>query len=254
MHTTIDGVNAQYEIAGEGAPVLVLHGWGASIEVMRGVINAVVNMGMQAVALDFPGFGGSHEPLEPWGVAEYAAFTRKFMEQEGIVGADVVSHSFGGRVAILLASEDKTLFNRLVLMGAAGIRPKRTLKWYVRTYLYKLGKRLSQISVFDRLFHLKEKQKSAGSEDYKALKTDLMRKTFVKVVNLDLSDRLEKIENSTLLIWGTEDTNTPLYMGKIMEKKIPDAGLVEFQGAGHYSFAEQYGKFCAVLRAFLCGD
>lgn len=250
MQTVIDGISTQYEVRGEGEPVLLLHGWMASIEAMRSIAAAIEGMGMRAVSLDFPGFGGTDEPPEPWGVPEYAAFTRKFMIQQGLAGADVVCHSFGGRVTILLASEDKKLFSRLVLIDAAGLRPKRTIKWYVRTGLYKIGKTLSRIGWLDKMLHLSDRRKNAGSEDYRALNSDIMRGTFVKTVNLDLTDRLNKIKNPTLLIWGSRDTATPLYMGKLMEKRIPDAGLVVFEGAGHFSYADAYNQFCAVLRAF----
>lgn len=251
MYTEIEGVKLYYESRGEGSPVLLLHGWMADMEAMRPIADAVVRMGMRAVSLDFPGFGKSEEPHEAFGVPEYARVTRAFIEQQGLAGADVVCHSFGGRVTILLASEEPALFRRLVLVDAAGIRPKRGLRYYIKTYAYKLGKRLRKVRWLDQLLHLNEKAKSAGSEDYRALKSDLMRAVFIKVVNLDLKDCLPKIKNPTLLIWGSADTSTPLYMGQLMEKRIPDAGLVVFEGAGHFSYADQYPRFCAVLKAFL---
>ena len=251
MFLTIDGINTRYEVYGEGEPVLVLHGWGASIEAVQSIANCISALGKQAICFDFPGFGQSEEPPVPWGVPEYAAFTRKFMEAFSLYGVDVVCHSFGGRVTVLLASEDEKLFHRLLMIGAAGIRPKRTLKWYVKTYTYKLGRQLSKIDWIDDILHLKEKQKTAGSDDYRALKSDLMRAVFVKTVNLDLTDRLPRIKNSTLLIWGDKDTSSPLYMGKLMEQRIPDAGLVIFEGAGHFAYADQYPRFCVVLKAFL---
>ena len=246
----VNGLRTQYEAKGEGTPVLILPGWMSNIEAMRPVVNAVSKIGMRAIALDFPGFGGSDEPPEAWGVPEYAAFTRAFVKQMGIVGCDVVCHSFGGRITILLASEEKALFNRLVLIDAAGIRPKRGIKWYVRTYAYKTLKLFCRIPWLERTFRLNEKRKNKGSGDYQALKSDLMRAVFVKVVNLDLTDRLPRVANPTLLIWGSEDQMTPLYMGELMEKRIPDAGLAVFEGAGHYSYADQYSRFCAVLKAF----
>lgn len=250
MYLSIDGLRTQYEVRGEGEPVLLLHGWGAGIDAMRPIADAVAALNMRAVSFDFPGFGGSDSPDGAWGVPEYARFTRRFMEEMGLVGADVICHSFGGRITIYLASDDPALFHRMVLVDVAGIRPKRSLKWYIRTYTYKLGKRLKKYRWVDHLFHISERQKNAGSAEYRSLGNDLMRNTFVRVVNLDLTDRLPRIKNSTLLIWGSNDTDTPLYMGQIMEKRIPDAGLVVFEGAGHFSYADQYARFCSVLKAF----
>lgn len=251
MYTEIEGMRIQYEVRGEGSPVLLLHGWMAGIDAMRPIADAVTGLGMRAVSLDFPGMaGGSDAPQAPMGVPDYARITRAFIAAQGLEGADVICHSFGGRVTILLAAEEPALFNRLVLVDAAGIRPKRGAKYYLRTYAYKLGKYLAKIGFINRMLHLRQKQANAGSEDYRALKTDVMRGTFVKVVNLDLKDRLPQIQNPTLLIWGSEDTSTPLYMGKLMERLIPDAGLVVLEGAGHFSYADQYPRFCAVLAAF----
>ena len=53
-----------------------------------------------------------------------------------------------------------------------------------------------------------------------------------------------------VLIWGENDADTPLYMGRIMEKEIPDAALVLYPGKGHYAFAEDYAKTLAILDSF----
>ena len=250
MRTQIGGLNIEYERVGKGAPVLILHGWGASMAAVKPIADCMVSLGREAVMLDFPGFGGSDEPREPWGVPEYAALTREFIRTMALEGCDVVCHSFGGRVTILLASEDPSLFNRLVLVDAAGVRPKRGFSYYIKTYAYKCGRKLSQIKVLDRLFGISRRQQSAGSADYRALKSEVMRKTFVKTVNLDLTARLSRITNDTLLVWGERDEATPLYMAKVMEARIPRAGLAVLEGAGHFAYAEKYGQFCAVLRAY----
>ena len=205
------------------------------------------------VSLAFPGFGGTEEPKEAWGVADYAHFTKAFIEQQGIVGCSVACHSFGGRVTIMLSAEDNALFDKLIMIDAAGVRPRRTIKYHVKTWAYKLAKKLARIGFIDRVFRLSERQKNAGSADYRALKTDVMRKTFVNVVNQDLTPLLGGIKNDTLLIWGDKDTATPLEYAKLMEKKMPNAGLAVLEGAGHFSYAEKYPQFCAVMKAYLKG-
>jgi len=76
---------------------------------------------------------------------------------------------------------------------------------------------------------------------------------FVRVVNLDLKKYLPNIKSPSLLIWGENDTDTPLAYAKIMEKLIPDAGLVVFPGAGHYSFLDCFGRYITVVRTFFGG-
>ena len=91
-----------------------------------------------------------------------------------------------------------------------------------------------------------------GSEDYKALDPEL-RKTFVKVVNQDLSDCLPRVKQPTLLLWGEKDDATPMWMAQRMEKEIPDCGLVVLQGGTHFAYLEQIGRFSLITRQFLLG-
>lgn len=246
METIIDGLKLNFERQGSGKPVLILHGWGASIEAMRPVVNCMARLGCEAVALDFPGFGKSEEPSTAWGVEDFASIIRKFMEEQGILGCDCIAHSHGGRVAIYLASEEKNLFRKLVLVDAAGVKPKRGLSYYVKVYSYKLMKRLGRVKLLDSMFRISERQKSAGSADYRAA-SGTMRQTFVRLVNTDLTGRLEKVENETLLVWGENDQDTPLYMAKLMQKRMKNAGLAVIEGAGHFSYADDYPRFCAMM-------
>ncbi len=250
MRIEIGGISINYECIGSGAPVLLLHGWGADIAAMMPIANEVARLGKMAVCVDFPGFGKSDLPPAAWGVREYADTTKALIDKLGIRGCDLVCHSFGGRVTIMLAAEDETLFKRLVLVDAAGIRPKRTIKYYIKTYSYKLAKRLVRIKLVNKAFRLDSKIRSAGSDEYKSL-SGVMRETFVKVVNLDLTDKLGKIKNETLIIWGENDTATPLYMGRLMEKKIERAGLAVIKNAGHFSYADDYPRFCSILDIML---
>jgi pimeloyl-ACP methyl ester carboxylesterase len=96
-------------------------------------------------------------------------------------------------------------------------------------------------------------RKRFGSRDYNALDPE-MRKTFVKVINQDLTDLYKDIQASTLLIWGDSDSETPLWMAKEMEKRIPDAGLVILEGGSHFAYLEQIQRFNTIVSHFLKGD
>jgi pimeloyl-ACP methyl ester carboxylesterase len=89
-----------------------------------------------------------------------------------------------------------------------------------------------------------------ASRDYLEA-SETMRGTFRAVIATDLTERLPRIRASTLLLWGGQDEDTPLWMAKRMEELIPDAGLVVLEGAGHYSYADAPGQFGAVARQFL---
>lgn len=244
----VAGLRTRYLVRGSGPPVLVLHGWGASIEAVLPIVAG--QEGVASVyALDLPGFGQSALPPEPWGVEDYQRFVAAFMDALGIERAAIVAHSNGGRIAIRMASTEPGRLSKLVLVDSAGIRPKRTLRWYRRVALAKIGKYAARLlgRPGERLRELLVGR--AGSTDY--LQAGAMRPTLVRLVNADLREHLPRIAIPTLLIWGSEDTDTPLSAAREMERLIPDAGLVVLEGAGHFSYLDQPARFGAVVRHFL---
>ena len=81
-----------------------------------------------------------------------------------------------------------------------------------------------------------------------------MRETFVKVVNEDLLPYAARVQPSTLLLWGDQDQDTPLSQGQLLEKTIPDAGLVVWEGAGHYSYLDRLPDTVRVIDHFFKQD
>ena len=224
--------------------VLFLHGWGAPAETYRLMIDHLATY-CRVVAPDLPGFGGSAEPESAWCVDDYVAWTEAFVAQVGLTNVVLINHSFGGRISIKLLAKRPLPFTvkKAVFMDAAGIRPKRGLKYYTKVYSYKAMKKLAPGLA-------KKRQGKVGSADYRNA-SPLMRQTMVRCINEDLTHLLPDIPVSTLLIWGAADTATPLSDGQTMERLIPDAGLVVLEGAGHFAFAQQWGLCSRVLDSFL---
>lgn len=255
MEKEIRGIKIYYEVSGEGAPLLLLHGWGCCVQTMASITKEMSKF-RTVYALDFPGFGQSGMSQTPMGVADYMELTAEFIRQMGILGTDIINHSFGGRVSILLAAKYPELVGKIVFTDAAGVKPRRTLKYYYKVYFFKLCKKAAQSKFGTALFGLfgidvQKRVANAGSADYKALKSDVMRGTFSRVVNEDLTPYLSSIKSPSLLIYGSEDRDTPVALAKIMEQKIPDAGLVVLENAGHYSFLDQYAQYMKIVKVFL---
>lgn len=240
----IGGRRVRYIDEGEGPAVLLLHGWGAPAETYRLIIDHL-SPRFRVIAPDLPGFGASEEPPVPWSADDYADFVTAFVQALGLSSLIGIGHSNGGRILIKLASRPSLPFAvpQMILIDAAGIKPRRRLSYYVRVYAFKAARRLLP-GLADRM------RSRVGSADYRQA-SPLMRQTMVKAVNEDLTPLLPRIRTSTLLIWGENDTATPLSDGQRMERLIPDAGLVVLAGAGHFSFAERWGQCRRVLDAFL---
>ncbi len=251
-----NGLKVRYEVFGSGGQnVLTLHGWGGCIDSFKPVINRL-STGKRVFALDFPGHGNTAEPPAPWSVTEYMQMTEAFIRD--VIGGqtDIVAHSFGCRVAILLSAEHPQLVNRLVLTGAAGIPSKKTGKKTFKSRLYKTLKKLVLSKPAKMLLGGKTTDKLQealiqrfGSPDYRVLSKN-MRMTFNRVIAQDLTGKLKDIQASVILLWGENDTETPLWMGEIMEREIRDCALVKLNG-GHFAYLDDFGKFIAVTESFL---
>ena len=133
MTVNIDGLNINYKVTGSGDYVFLLHGWGANLELFEGVA-AAISEKYTVVAFDFPGFGQSEEPGEPWSVSDYADLTIKFINSFGCERVILLGHSFGGRVIIKMLGEKALPFKvyKIVLVDSAGIMPKRSLAYKIR--------------------------------------------------------------------------------------------------------------------------
>jgi pimeloyl-ACP methyl ester carboxylesterase len=247
----INGMNIDYYDRGTGDAVLFLHGWGTDHRSFFRFLEGMSGF-FRVVAPDLPGFGGSDEPPYGWSVGEYADFVVDFLKKLEISEAIMIGHSFGGQVAVKLASETGRIgIVKAVLVDCAAIR-SNVARHRLRTYFYKAVKRVISVSAIEKRFPflLEQWRIRNGSADYRNA-SPRMRECLVKAVNEDLTPYLPDIKCPALLIWGENDTATPLSDARVMERLIPDAGLVVLKGAGHYSFLDQGYAFGRVLDSFL---
>jgi pimeloyl-ACP methyl ester carboxylesterase len=166
----------------------------------------------------------------------------------------IIAHSHGGRVTIKLATLHPDRVGKLVLVDSAGIKPPRSWRYYGRALLAKGGKYVAKYGGRIGAMARERIYRAVASQDY--ANAGPLRDTFVKLINDDLAPArapsiLSQIASPTLLVWGADDTETPLASAKVMERLIPQARLVVLQNAGHFSYLDQYGKFRLIVRQFL---
>ncbi len=259
MQIEVNGVSVYYEQYGAtGDSALLLHGWGCNTTFFEPIAKSLSDT-MRVTVLDFPGHGKSGRPPEPWGVPEYGEMTRAFMDALHLAPSYIVGHSFGGRIALYLGSHRPQYVKRMIITGGAGLKKPQTEDQKRRAQQYQTLKRgaalLKGMKIFgslpDRLAD--SLRKRYGSKDYNALDEE-MRKTFVKIISLDLKPFLPLISVPTLLVWGDQDTETPLWMGQTMAGEIPDAGLAVLEGGSHYAYLEQWQRFTRIARHFFAEE
>ena len=250
----VNGIKTNYVDEGTGECILILHGWGASIETFRPVIDYFKNKN-RVVALDMPGCGKTEEPSAAYCMNDYAAFVNTFRELLGIQNPVLMGHSNGGRTILKLFSQNPSYpCKKVILIDASGIKHKRSFAASVKLYSYKTVKAVLQCPIWKKAAAplLEKARTKFGSADYQN-SSPVMRRTLVNIVSEDLKYALPMISVPTLIFWGDKDEDTPLSDGKMMEKMIPDCGLIVLKGAGHYSYLEKLGEFLRVSDYFING-
>lgn len=190
---------------------LILHGWGKNKEDYKELLSLIPG----SVAIDLPGFGKESLPCV-FDLDDYVDFVVSVLKKAKMKNVALVGHSFGGRVAIKLASTKPELINKLILVDSGGIQ-EITLKMKIASKLPRFG------SLGRGLF---------GSKDYLSASGDL-RETMKNVVNEDLTPFLSKINIPTLILWGDRDNTTPIWMGRLMHEKIKGSNFVDIKDGDH---------------------
>jgi pimeloyl-ACP methyl ester carboxylesterase len=242
----LKNLQINYECIGNGPDVILLHGWGQNIESFRPTID-FLHHNFRVWTIDLPGFGRSQEPFHGLNIYEYENILSEFIKQNNIKNPTLVGHSFGGRIAIIYASRNNNI-NKLVLTGAAGIKPKRSVVYRYKVWHYKFMKFLCKTPFYYQFKN--DLLSTSGSSDYKNASL-VMKETLIKVVNEDLTYLLQQIETDTLLYWGENDDATPLKDGQLMNRLIANSELITIENAGHYAYLENNVDFNKKLFTFL---
>lgn len=248
----IGGLRMAHTVLGvDGPPVLLLHGWGANLKLMLPLAQRLAPLGYRVFVPDLPGFGQSEPPPHGWSVHDYANIVLAYLEHLALDRVYLVGHSFGGRIGLVLGAERPERLLKMALIDSAGVRTSPSVQSQFRLKTYRLAlNALKAIGLRSQAEHLRDWYGSRyGSSDYKAA-SGIMRETFVKVVNEDLLPYAARVQPPTLLFWGDQDEDTPLWQGQLLEKTIPDAGLVVWEGAGHYSYLDRLADSARVIDHF----
>lgn len=228
----------KYTVSGRetGEWVVILHGWGATKEAMMPIGRGLEN-DWRVFIPDMYGFGETPHPPRALTVEDYAEGVEKIAMLENVTEAVVIGHSFGGRVAVKLAARGKLKVKRLVLIDAAGLKPRGAFFRAIRVKVHKILKKLGGRGL-------------KGSADFEALE-GYKKFTFINVVNEYLTGDARKINTGALLIWGALDRDTPPYMGRRYRRLISGSVLYVLRGAGHFSYADKPEETLSLIRAYI---
>lgn len=238
----IKDTNINYVDYGEekGKAIVLLHGWGQNIEMMRPVGDKL-QKNNRIIIIDLPGFGESEEPKELWTMYDYAEMVNILLKKLKVKKPIMIGHSFGGKISLIYASLYEV--DKLILFGSPF--KKEIKKLSLKTKVLKSLKKVPGLNKLEGFA-----KKHIGSRDYREA-SDFMRKILVEHVNLDIEEDVKKIKCPTLMIWGTNDKEVPLERAYELEKLISDSAVIPYEGCTHYAYLENLGQTVNIIKNFI---
>ena len=266
-YATVAGVNTHYVVAGEGPPLLLFHGLGASVATWRDNIGPL-SRAFRVFAVDLPGHGDSDKPDIDYSVGALVRFTVELIDTLGLERPAIVGSSVGGALALMTALSHPGRVSRLVLVDSASLGKEVSI--YIRLVsipgLGELlessrvgGTRFMLYNVFhDRSFVTQE----LLDEFYRSRRMPGAKEAVVKVirntVNLlgirneyVLLDRLAGLDVPLMLVWGAQDQILPVAQAYRAQRAAPQVRLHVFDQYGHWPQMEKASEFNSAVLEFL---
>lgn len=194
----------------------------------------------QVIAPDFPGFGASAPIAEAWSVGDYAEWLYRFLKAENAIHVHILAHSFGARVALKALNAHPEIADSMIITGGAGLVKPRSPEYLKKVKWYRRIKK-----IFPGFA-----EKHFGSAEYRTL-SPVMRESYKKIVNEDLSQCAAGIKCRTYLVYGKDDSVTPpSEEGQTFHNLITGSRFEVMEG-GHFCFSEYPDIFNAKILNFL---
>ena len=214
---------------GEG-PVRVvwLHGWARTSRDFDAAARLLSAAGVASVALDLPGFGSSPAPSVAGGARHYADLVAPVLERLGGDPVVLVGHSFGGRVATVLAANRPELVATLVLTGVPLLREAPSRR---SPRGYRLIRWLRTRGVISEQ-RMERARQRYGSFDYRHA-SGVVRDVLVATVNEGYENELSRLSVPVVMCWGRDDLEVPL--------RIAEHALTRVSGSSSLRILDNVG-------------
>ena len=240
------------KVAGDGQPVLILHGWGASSSSWEKVQGILACNNYKIYCPDLPGFGKTDSPKKAWGVSDYVDWVSEFAKSQNLDNFILIGHSFGGRISIKFANYYPKKVKSLILCDSAGLKVSPSFSRRLVLFFVGSLKLMFGITFFQKI---KEEMKelfffAISSTDY-AKASKIMRKTMKRVLAEDLFVYLNGIKTKTLIVWGKKDKLVPVEHAHVFKEQIQDSQLEIISNVGHSPHLKVPDKLSGIILNFL---
>lgn len=265
----IDGARVHYQEAGSSAApaIILIHGFTAFNLVWSEVLLPLAAAGFRVIAPDLLGHGFTEKPKDcEYTIESQARMIMRLMEHLGIERATLVGNSYGGAIAAVCALDHPARVERLVLVGAV-INDEAKNQFLLRLARSPLVGDIVTPLLMDSNMVIRRRLKKIHSEfahllfDEKRLQARHLplraastQRAILRTLRRWKAGRVERdahlIKQPTLLIWGEQDTETPLRLGRILNELIPDSRLIVFRPCGHLPQEEYPVEFTRLVTEF----
>jgi len=218
--------------------IVILHGWGHSADMWKPFASKF--HGHKVLTLDLPGFGQEKQISPEWNISDYARWTARKLKTRGVSKAAFVGHSFGGKIATEIALNNPKLVSKLILIAAPVLR-RPSLFTKTKILIHRITKKVilrNAINIFT-------------NDEYRDAHENKMGKIFVNSVNYDATSKLQRISMPTLIVWGEDDKDAPLFIAREMNKLIKNSRLEILRKTGHNIYLENPNILFGIIKKFL---
>ena len=231
--------------------IVFVHGWGGSKQSLSALSDLLVSKGFKTLVLELVGHGETLEMNKPWNMVDFANWLKEEIIKNNITKYVLLGHSFGGKI-ILEAVISKLLKpEKSILINISGVKPKNTIKKAFFTLISIFFRFLKNFGFLDKLKYYFYRY-VVRETDYVKLGGNL-KKTFKNIIDKHYNDKLVEFNSEALIIWGKQDTYTPVWMGKFLSEKILKNVYYELDGT--HSLPIKYPeKFINLIVKFLKND
>ncbi len=259
MFVDVGGLRIAYERAGQGPPVVLVHGYvGDAVTTWRHQLDNL-SRDFTVVAWDNPGSGRSTDPPESFTLPEFADCLADFIAAVGVERPHVVGLSFGGGLALEFYRRHPSIPRSLVLADAyagwSGSLPAEEVELRLNQVLQLADRAPEEFAavVAPTMFSPSVPEDilrsfAANIAEFHPIGLRAMARSFAAA---DLRDVLPRVDVPTLLLYGDRDVRAPLSVAEGLHAAIPDSKLVILPGAGHVSSVEAPERFTSEVQAFL---
>lgn len=268
-YVTVQGVRTHYLVAGDGPAVILLHGVGSSVVTWRENLQPLARH-FRVYAVDLPGHGDSEKPRMDYSLAAASRFMVGLQDALGLQHAHLVGQSLGGLIVLRFALDHPERVGRVVTVGTAGLG--RDLAWVIRWVSVPLVGEIIVHPTASRMKHLLKRvmhRDGAGDQEllnevYRARVSPGAERALIRIVRWGVTPfglrrralvlpELPRLKPPLLLIWGANDSISPVHHGYHARTALPTARLEVFEDCGHWVQMERADEFNELVEAFLAG-